>query len=120
MGKQLTKEKILQGINLLKEYRFDIRGTFILGWVDETLAQMEQTISFARELGLTRASFNIATPLPGTWLWEEALRKKMLTEPVDFSQFSFYTKPVANLSKVPNEQLYALCKEANRQMRKLD
>jgi len=41
-------------------------GFFILGFPDETLAEMEETIQFALELGLDRAHFGAFLPLPGT------------------------------------------------------
>jgi radical SAM superfamily enzyme YgiQ (UPF0313 family) len=41
-------------------------GTFIVGFPYETRAQMEDTLSFARGLGLDLAIFYSANPLPGT------------------------------------------------------
>jgi len=117
IGKQITVETIRKSMALIKEFPFDMRPTFLLGWVDETREQMEQTIALAKELNLPRASFNIATPLPGRWLWDEAMKRGKLKEPVDFSRLSFYNYPMANMSKVSDDELYDLCRNANREMR---
>jgi radical SAM superfamily enzyme YgiQ (UPF0313 family) len=48
---------------------------FVFGNPDETLEDMEATIDFACSLPIERAQFTIATPFPGTSLWDRIDRE---------------------------------------------
>ncbi len=53
--------------------RIKIIGYFMLGFPDETEAEVYETIRLAASLPLTRANFNIVIPIPGTAIFDEAL-----------------------------------------------
>lgn len=75
MKKGLTTELIRQQVSLVAECGLDPSGFFILGFPDETRADMEATLRFSRSLPLIRAHFSNYLPLPGTEstqkLWEQ-------------------------------------------------
>lgn len=58
-----------------------IDGHFILGYPGEDEKTLQQTIDFACSLPLTFAHFYIATPFPGSELYEEALEKGWIEKP---------------------------------------
>lgn len=53
--------------------RIKIIGYFMLGFPDETEAEIHETIRLATALPLVRANFNIVIPIPGTAIFDEAL-----------------------------------------------
>lgn len=72
MRKQVTIEKIRQAIQWTKDAGIDCRAAFLFGMPGETEESMKKTIDFALELDPDIAQFNIATPNPGTQLYDWA------------------------------------------------
>lgn len=69
--KQLTTEQVETGVSLIEKH--GIRNTlfFMIGNPGETKKTIKETIHFAKKLNATFVSFNIATPLPGSDLFEK-------------------------------------------------
>jgi anaerobic magnesium-protoporphyrin IX monomethyl ester cyclase len=66
------------------------QGTFIVGVKDETPDSMWQQAELAQDLDLDYPAFHPVTPVPGTPVYEEALRNGDI-EVNDFSQFDWMT-----------------------------
>jgi len=66
MKKSLSKEIIREKLNMLDKAGLDTVGFFILGYPDETIKDIDETIGFACSLPLKRASFMTFKPFPGT------------------------------------------------------
>ena len=65
INKGMELGEVEQGIRWTKEVGMESACFFMVGFPEETEAQMEQTIQFARKLNPTYASFHVATPYPG-------------------------------------------------------
>ncbi len=79
--KKLDLKKVEEAVVLLKKYGILVDAFFVIGLIGETKDDMRATIRYAkklRKLGLNAASFNIATPLYGTELYNEAKQKGYL------------------------------------------
>jgi radical SAM superfamily enzyme YgiQ (UPF0313 family) len=57
-------------VSRLKQHGINCVGAFLIGEPNETRAQAEETIEFARRVDPEWAQFTIYTPLPGTDSWE--------------------------------------------------
>ncbi|MDA8243097.1 MAG: radical SAM protein [Elusimicrobia bacterium] len=66
MDKQLNVALIREKVELIKRKGIDLAAFFILGFPDETVEAMEETIKFSLELPLLRANFFTFLPLPMT------------------------------------------------------
>lgn len=66
MGKQLGVALIREKVELIKRKGIDLAAFFILGFPDETVEDMRETIKFSLELPLLRANFFTFLPLPMT------------------------------------------------------
>lgn len=64
--KQLTKELIRSRVEMIARAGIEVCGFFILGFPGETREEIEDTIRFALELPLIRATFSNYQPFPGT------------------------------------------------------
>jgi radical SAM superfamily enzyme YgiQ (UPF0313 family) len=81
---QLIRKKVT--IGTIKERAFMIAGCsrikivgyFMIGFPDETEEEVFETINLAASLPLERANFNIVIPIPGTAIFDEALREGKL------------------------------------------
>ncbi|MCP4613444.1 MAG: B12-binding domain-containing radical SAM protein [Planctomycetes bacterium] len=92
--KGITLEQIREAIAQTKKAGIDIRATFILGLPTETREESLRTIKFARELGIDQVRFSLATPFPGTKLWDAARAEGTLdfTDWQRFSMMAGYSK----------------------------
>lgn len=78
IGKNITIEKAEKAVKKAKELGFRVIGSFVIGFHHEKPEDMKKTIKFARKLPLDFAQFTIATPYPGTKLFEIASRLRLL------------------------------------------
>ena len=75
MKKNLTIELITEKLNLIRrETKIRVIGNFMLGYPEETEADIEKTIRFAESLPLFGANFFPFHPLPGTEIFDKLTR----------------------------------------------
>jgi radical SAM superfamily enzyme YgiQ (UPF0313 family) len=103
----LERSDIQSLIEVCKRYRLRITGNYMLGYPDETRAEIEQTINMARHhmsYGLDAANFFLVMPLPGTPLFDQAIREGYL--PADYSPDRMnWTKANMKNTEVPPSEL---------------
>lgn len=89
VGKGITLQQVRDAVKKAKELGLVVTGFFILGNIYETKITMRQTINFACSLPIDYAQFMIATPFPGTRLYEEVKNNcRLLVNSWDeYSQF---------------------------------
>ncbi len=80
IGKKLTIDSVIKSFKLVKELGLYHVGTFVLGFPWETLDDMERTVKFAIKLDPTYAQFTVATPYPGTPLYEYAMKNNLIVD----------------------------------------
>lgn len=68
--KGITIEQIKEAVGLTKKAGITVAGFFIFGLLGDTKETMQKTLNLAKELDLDLTSFTIATPYPGTRLWD--------------------------------------------------
>ncbi len=81
--KPLNLKKVKELIHWINIYGFVTDAFFVVGFPNETKEQLQNTFKFASELKVDNVSFHIATPYPGTELYEKCLEGAYL--PPDFS-----------------------------------
>lgn len=86
--KDIDLSKVPSLVNQAEKIGIRCLCFFMLGAPGETKEEIEQTIKFARSLDATEITATIATPLPGTHMYEEIKDKYNITK--DFSQFDYY------------------------------
>lgn len=64
--KNMTKEQARNAVEMAKNARLEVYCFFMLGNLEETIDTLNDTIRFAIELNPDVAQFSIATPLPGS------------------------------------------------------
>ena len=85
--KKQSLEACLQAVEFARRINLGINAFFVLGFVEETWDDLHQTAAFAhhlKELGCSGFWFSLATPFPGTRLFEEYKRSGLLPERIDF------------------------------------
>ncbi len=87
MHKQITLEQAETAVRKIKKAGMLVRASFILGMPSETRAESLQTIRFAKKLPLDQVRFAVATPFPGTELFDLA-KEDGMKEIDDWTKFS--------------------------------
>ncbi len=78
--KRVTVETIRERAQMIADCSsIRITGYFMIGLLDETAEEINQTIQLACELPLVRANFNVVIPVPGTAIFDELLDEGLLT-----------------------------------------
>ena len=112
--KQTTLDHARRAMKLMKKTRIMAAGSFMIGNPGETEETVNDTINFARELQLDYPSFYIATPYPGTDLYNYALEKGIINKDVTWKDFRVIskTRPLLLFGGLDREQLQKLKRKA--------
>ncbi len=99
MNKKLDLSKVEEVVKLLVKHKININAFFIIGYPGETEERFMNSLNYAKKLkrlGLTSISVLVATPYPGTNLFDHCSEKGYLRYPdfenvLMFAQYSSYT-----------------------------
>lgn len=71
-GKRTQLDNIEGAFRILHRAGIETRGSFIIGLPGEDSQSIQQTIDYAKSLKMCHFGLNIATPYPGTKMWDMA------------------------------------------------
>jgi len=78
IGKNLDLQRVKEVVRMTQREGIDVRCSFMFGNQYETPETMQRTIDFAKGVKPDFASFNIATPYPGTYFRDWAVENDYL------------------------------------------
>jgi anaerobic magnesium-protoporphyrin IX monomethyl ester cyclase len=114
VDKHLKLDQVRAAFKAARAVGMETIGFFIIGLPGETEATMDETIRFACELDPLVANFSIATPFPGTQMYETVKAKgRVLAESWDDFVF-FEGKARFEMPGLPAELVERKWKEAYR------
>jgi radical SAM superfamily enzyme YgiQ (UPF0313 family) len=114
VDKQLTLDQVRTAFKAARAVGLETIGFFIVGLPGETESTMDDTIRFACELDPVVANFSIATPFPGTQMYETVKAEgRILAETWDDFVF-FEGKARFEMPGMPAELVERKWKEAYR------
>ena len=103
IGKNLKRDKIFEAAGYLKKYNVLSGGFFIMGFPEDTNETLQDTYDMILELQLDKTNVQTALPFPGTALFKQVLRDKLLVNkwkldelwktPLSYQQGDFVIKP---------------------------
>ncbi len=92
MKKNWDMDLIGKRISLLRRYGIIVNGSFILGYRDETIDDIEQTIKYAIGLPIDMAYFGNYLPLPGSTDFNILLKRgELVLEQIRWDKYNSYT-----------------------------
>lgn len=110
MRKGTRIRQAIEAIRWTKEVGIETLASYIIGFPGETKEDIEKTITFARKLNTDYAQFSLATPYPGTELYNSAKEKELLLNE-DWSQYTA-GKPIILNSECSKRDLIRLLTKA--------
>jgi len=89
IDKKLDLTRLRTGMTILKKHKIQTIAFFVMGNPSDTEKTMRETIRFAIEISPTFAQFSMATPFPGTRLFESLSKQGaiQISSWDDYSQF---------------------------------
>ena len=103
MRKGITIKQIEDAVRWAKEVGIETLASFIIGWPNETIDDIKNTLAFAKRLDTDYAQFSFATPYPGTELYNLAKKERLLLT----ENWSEYTaaRPIIYTGECSTEEL---------------
>jgi len=74
IGKNFTNQQVIKILKLCGKYKIEADGFFMFGHPTETPGQVKETISFILKNNFNIIGVSIATPFPGSKLWDYAVK----------------------------------------------
>ena len=110
IGKRINIEQARKAVKIVKEAGIQVLGSFIIGFLQDTIETVNETIRFAKTLNLDYAEFSVLTPYPGTPIYEHAKKNNLLlTE--DWSKYTGL-EPTTKIEGVSGSKLKSLLQRA--------
>jgi radical SAM superfamily enzyme YgiQ (UPF0313 family) len=83
-NKRISVDKSAQAIQMVKDVGIKAYCSFIMGLPGENATTVKETIEFIKKTLPTGGEVNVASPYPGTKLYDIALEKGWITKQIDF------------------------------------
>ncbi len=112
LKKKVTIEQTKEAVRLAKKY-VKVFGFFMIGIPGETIDDVRMTFDLAQELELDRSTWSIFQPLPGSELYETALKGGIIKKEDWRCENIHFTKCKYNLSRMPAEEIEGIYQEIN-------
>lgn len=97
INKKFTVQKAAEAIRMVKKSGMEVRTFFILGFPEETIETVQDTINFALFNDIDYATFYLPQAYPGTRLYDIA--KKDMSLENDFSKYLITGKEASYINK---------------------
>lgn len=111
--KPIDIELTRKACRMVQDAGIEVRAAFMFGNPSETLESMRRSIDFAKELDPDLAVFNVATPYPGTQMFDWAKREGYLRT-LDWSEYDL-ANSVMELPTVSTEDINRMYRIAYRE-----
>lgn len=111
--KDITLPMVEKAVAMIKKVKMLVGGLFMIGNYGETEKTINETIDFAKKLKLDYAFFSIATPYPGTILYQQVIKEgKVLIK--KWSDFNRHTGAIFEWKQLSKNQIDNLYRKAYR------
>ena len=102
LGKNTTLEQGMLACQITKKHKIRTHGFFILGLPGETVETCKETIAYAKRVDPDLAQFSLATPYPGSELFEMVKDDIAHNDSRRFASFNYWKKSNKSVPYVPD------------------
>lgn len=115
IGKPLDPERAVEVSRWCRKHGIMTHATFVLGLYGDTMATMRDTVRLAHRIKFDYAQVSIATPFPGTRMYDKLLKEGAIKE-LDYSRFDGAQSCVFNTEALTAEEIEEFRKKTIRQL----
>ena len=112
-GKRLDVSKVRRVVNMTHSLGIKTHLTFMFGLPGETPESAKRTIDLALELMPESLQFTVATPFPGSKLYDQLLAEGKLRT-TDYSQYDGFHTAVVSTDELDSKELEQILADANQ------
>lgn len=105
LKKGITIEQVRKAFKYTHKAGITTRAYFMIGVPEDTPETIQKTINLALEIDPDYAQFSIATPYPGTELWDIAKREGMLKDNFTWDDLLLYEKSVLDTKNLTGKEI---------------
>ena len=108
MNKGITVEVSASVIKKLRDCGIMPACSFIIGYPGETEDTIRETIEFCKDNLFPSVRFNYLTPIPGSPVYEEALKKGFIKDEIEYwkaIETPFHERLIVNMTSMPEDEL---------------
>lgn len=102
INKNVDLDQTRHIIAMGRQMGFTICAFFMLGYPNQPKEEIEQTVAYAQTLDLDHVHFFIATPIPGTPMYEYCVRHDLLVEGFDYTHLRYAICNIKNPDYPPD------------------
>jgi radical SAM superfamily enzyme YgiQ (UPF0313 family) len=106
--KDITLEQVRMAVRTLKRCGMFWSGFFMFGFPTETEEEVYDTLNFLHELKPDSANISIFTPYPGTSLYDMCVENGLISNSLDYAQYSHQNVKKRFTDKIPIERFPSL------------
>jgi anaerobic magnesium-protoporphyrin IX monomethyl ester cyclase len=114
MKKGVTIDQILSANKILNTNKIRCSAFFMVGFPWETKKEIEKTVSFMKQLNPRSAILSVATPYPGTELYDICMSEGLLSNNIDWSTFFHQSPDMYLTKKMTRSEAIELIKDVER------
>ncbi len=103
IGKGIKLQQAIDSVKKGNNAGLHTLGSFIIGFPDDTPDEVRNTIKFSKKVNVRLAQFTIATPYPGTRLWDLA-KSRNIIRTLDWRKYTTLS-PVMTLKNFTDESI---------------
>jgi anaerobic magnesium-protoporphyrin IX monomethyl ester cyclase len=111
LNKKTTVEQNIRAVNMCKTVGIAANGTVIIGNPTETMDDIEATRRFIKETPISSLGVCIATPFPGTELWNWCEQRGLIPKSFNWSDFTYDKAPLHACDTIPQEKILEIYDE---------
>jgi anaerobic magnesium-protoporphyrin IX monomethyl ester cyclase len=116
--KRLDLNRVKIHVKMAQDAGLKVHGFFIVGLPGERREQIQETLDYARKLKADSYSFSIATPFPGTDLWDWCVRENLFKDGFQMADLMFGKAVIKRSDDLTLEGLEKLAEDASAALNK--
>jgi len=114
LKKGITIKQIEEAFRITKKLKIATLAYFMSGFPEETEEDMMDTIKLMKKVKPTHPCWSIATPYPGTQLYEECLREGLINKDVDWEKFHHHSKEMGFSKYIPKDRFIKIAEKIEK------
>lgn len=115
IGKRLELKEVIASCDIAHEAGLLVHANFMIGFPHETAELRQKTVDFSKQLDADSYSVSLATPLPGTRMWDLVEQDGLFMENFDLNRVLFSQVSIKP-DDISPEDLFRVAENLNREL----
>jgi len=111
VNKNIDLKEVERAVKIVKKHGLKVMTDFMIGFPNDTVETVNETIDYAIRLDPDLAFFSITTPFPGTQMYEYYKKEKLINNE-NWYDFSLHNIPKIHTKNLTSEQIFKLYRRA--------